>query len=316
MPDVIQENILKRTSQCLRLGVSSGLHTATKLLILMAPISFVVAVLTWTGILGIVAKWISPLFRFLGLPGEAAFVFLTGVFLNIYSAIAAMGPLDLSSREVTIIAIMLLTAHNLPIEAAVQHKAGTSGLRLLVMRLVAAMGMAAVFNVILPEEASARAVSAALAASSESPELAAALKAWAGSTIWLVGKIILIIMGVTTLQRFLDEFRIMPKLSRLLAWPLAGLGLPQQTVFLWLVANTLGLAFGGAILIEEARLKRLTEEQLQILNCSIAVCHSLLEDTMLFLAIGASSFWITVPRLVLAGVVVWGYRLLRQLGSR
>jgi hypothetical protein len=40
----------------------------------------------------------------------------------------------------------------------------------------------------------------------------------------------------------------------------------------------------------------------------MAVCHSLLEDTLLFYVIGAWVLWITVPRLVLAALVVWAYR--------
>ena len=50
---------------------------------------------------------------------------------------------------------------------------------------------------------------------------------------------------------------------------------------------------------------------MELLNRSIAICHSLLEDTLLFVAIGAWALWITMPRLVLAAAAVWGYRLWR-----
>jgi hypothetical protein len=40
----------------------------------------------------------------------------------------------------------------------------------------------------------------------------------------------------------------------------------------------------------------------------------LLEDTLLFVAIGVSVWWIKIPRLVLAGIAVWGKRLFGDRG--
>ncbi len=306
MPDnPPHRSFLERLAGCFVDGARRGFRTALVLLAFMVPISFGVVLLKWTGALGVVAQWIGPAFGLVGLPGEAAVAFLTGALLNVYSGIAAMEPMGLGGREITLLALMILISHNLPIESTVLHKAGSSGLRMLILRLASSFVAAAALNQVLPGEPASGATAAEVARAA----FGAALGDWAMSALWLVGKIILFVLGVMVLQRILDEFKIMPILARALKWPLALLGLPPRTIFLWLVANTLGLAYGAAVIIEEARLGVLTKEETGAVNCSVAVCHSLLEDTLLFVAVGAWTFWIVAPRLLLAALVTWAYRL-------
>ena len=146
--------------------------------------------------------------------------------------------------------------------------------------------------------------------------LVATLKTWAIDTAWLAGKVIALVMGLMVLQRVLKEFGIIGVLSKLLFPVLWLLGLPRRTAFLWIVANVLGLAYGAAVILEEADSGALDKKDAQLLNRSIAVCHSLLEDTLLFVAIGAWALWITLPRLALAAAVVWIYRASCLLSKR
>jgi len=94
------------------------------------------------------------------------------------------------------------------------------------------------------------------------------------------------------------------------------MGLPIRTSFLWIVANVLGLAYGAAILIEELEKGKINREESNLLNHHIAVSHSLLEDTLLFMTIGVAAFWITIPRILLAVAVVWMYRLSKMIFNK
>jgi len=49
-----------------------------------------------------------------------------------------------------------------------------------------------------------------------------------------------------------------------------------------------------------------------LLNFHIAINHSLLEDTLLFVAIGVSAGWIIGTRVILSIIVVWTARLIIQ----
>ena len=70
------------------------------------------------------------------------------------------------------------------------------------------------------------------------------------------------------------------------------------------------MAYGAGVIIDHVERGQLSARNADILNYHIAVSHSLLEDTLLFVAIGVPALWITVPRVILAGIVVWLKRLL------
>ena len=72
-------------------------------------------------------------------------------------------------------------------------------------------------------------------------------------------------------------------------------GLPQDAAFLWLVGNVVGLAYGGAIMVEQMEQRKLSYGDGNLLNHHLAVCHSLLEDTIIFAAIGVPVLWVVLP---------------------
>jgi hypothetical protein len=134
---------------------------------------------------------------------------------------------------------------------------------------------------------------------------------WLMGTLWLTLKLICIVVSLNILQSILDAFGVMAVLSRRITPLLRPMGLPANTAFLWIVAYVVGLAYGAAILIEHRKENKISAEDADLLNHHIAISHSMLEDTSLFLAIGAGLGWITLPRIALAIVVVWIVRWMR-----
>jgi hypothetical protein len=83
------------------------------------------------------------------------------------------------------------------------------------------------------------------------------------------------------------------------------MGLPANTGFLWMIAYTLGLSYGGAIMINESEEGKLSSEDADLLNHHIAISHSQLEDPLLFVAIGYNMGILVLPRILLSIVYVW-----------
>ena len=86
------------------------------------------------------------------------------------------------------------------------------------------------------------------------------------------------------------------------------MGLDKKLGFLWMTAIVFGLAYGGAVIVEETKDGSLSKEDLEMLHLSIGINHSMVEDPALFMSLGLSAFWLYVPRLIMAIVTV---RLLR-----
>ena len=60
--------------------------------------------------------------------------------------------LGLTGRTVTILALMCLISHNLPVESAVQKRIGTNLFRITAVRLIASFVGAFALNYLLPED--------------------------------------------------------------------------------------------------------------------------------------------------------------------
>jgi len=300
-----------RLSRCLENGFKKGIASAVWLLTIMAPVSLIVTIISYSGLLKHFGRLISPFFRIAGLPGEAALPFLTGAFINIYAGIAAMGTMALNPRQVTILALMMLFSHNLPVEVHVQRKAGMSALGVLSLRLSMSLLAALALNYLLPAHPGVPvAVTGGTAVQGAFTEI---METWAKSLFILMGRVSAILVLLMFLQSILAEFNLMRPLSVILRPLLRAMGLPGKTAFLWIVANTLGLAYGATVILEEIESGVLDPQEVEILNRSIALCHSLLEDTLLFVAVGAFAPWITLPRVAVAAAAAWIYRFSRFL---
>ena len=89
-------------------------------------------------------------------------------------------------------------------------------------------------------------------------------------------------------------------------------GLPKESSFMWFVGQILGLTYGSAVMIEQVHQNEISKKDANQLNYHLAINHSLLEDTLLFVAIGVPGIWIIAPRFILAIIVVWGLRLFNE----
>jgi len=280
-----------RLTGSLRRGVFSGLNTTWILVKVMVPTMVVVHLLKMTGLLELIAGVTSPLMDLFKLPGEASLVLITGGLVNIYAAIAVAVNIPLTSGEMTVLAIMVLIAHNLIVETAVQSRAGTPAPVMLAARIGAAVIAGLLFSRVV-----AAGGSKVVRAGWHSRE-----KSWveilAGNGASLA-KIALIIIGLMLVIEFLREFGIMDRITRFLERPMKFLGMDHESSFVVAVGLLLGLAYGAGLIIEEAQRSRIGKKQILAANLFLGTNHALIEDSIIFAAVGAHLGWIILGRLV------------------
>lgn len=286
-----------------------SLQVCWSILIIMIPISLAVTILQYTGILDYFAWALSPLMRIVSLPGEASLALIAGALINIYAGIAVMGTLGLDAWSINIIAVMMLICHNLLVESAVQSRTGVSGIAMTVFRIVAAIGMGICLSLLLPESMKGTGMLMGAAVSPDTQTLAEVMATWFMQTSDLTVKVILIIAVINLIIDVMRFYRAFDPVITALR-PLAFVnGLPGKAAFMWMTGIFFGLAYGAGVLIAEARAGHVDKDALVRLNLSLGISHSLIEDTFLFVAIGASLFWVLVPRMVAAALMVWAYVL-------
>jgi len=117
------------------------------------------------------------------------------------------------------------------------------------------------------------------------------------SSILTISKVIIPLMIA---MEFLKEYKVIDKLSNLLS-PLSRLlGMSKKTIFPLVVGLTLGLAYGAGVIIQIAKEGELSKKDLYLLLIFLIACHSVIEDTLLFVAMGANGWLLLSFRIVVA----------------
>ena len=131
---------------------------------------------------------------------------------------------------------------------------------------------------------------------------------WCYSTLSILVKMTLLIYSLAILQRILSEFGVIRWVSKFLKPLLLLFGLPARCSFLWIVANILGIAYGGAVMMEEVRAGKLSLRDIKLVNQHIGISHSNLEDLALVASIGGIWWVMLLSRWAGSFILVWGYR--------
>lgn len=282
-------------------------YTIWWLLKIILPVSLLVRLLDFYGLLTLMAGLLDPVFVYLGLPGSTAIVFITSIFLPLYAPLAIITSMSIGLRELTILALMCQISHNLPVESAIQAKTGTPFWTVTALRITMSIVVGLVLNLILPQDMGTPAFirTEVMAVTS----LSGVLLLWLKSSLQVMLLITVIVFSLNLLYRLLDVYRLIPKLSRGVEPLLRFFGLPASTAFLWLIGYIVGLAYGGALMMDQMRDGKVNRTDANLLNYHLAMSHSVLEDNLLFVALGVSLWWILGVRFVIAWIVVWGRRI-------
>ena len=66
---------------------------------------------------------------------------------------------------------------------------------------------------------------------------------------------------------------------------------------------TLGIVYGAGVIIKAGREGNLSSRDLFLIALFLSTCHAVVEDTLLFVAVGGNFFWMLGTRLVIATLV-------------
>ena len=280
-----------------------AVKTTSWLLKIMIPISLAVCLLQYYGVIAWCAQWLNPLFCHIGLPGASSIAFLTGATVTTYAALAVMMTMELTLRQATIIAIMVLICHALPLECTVVKKVGSHPIRMGLLRIAGALLAAMYLNLVLPEMSEPF---SALSVSASEASVWQVLQGWLLSSLKLCLMIFAIIYTLMFVQRLMERYGLMQKLVRPLSPIMVLFGLPPNAAYLWLVGNVLGISYGSAVMIQLEEEGKISRKEADDVNYHLIMNHSMLEDTLVFATAGVSALWILSTRLLFALVLVWG----------
>lgn len=269
---------------------------------ILIPISILIKILQETGGINYVSNFFDPLMQLMGLPGEMGIVWASAIFGNLYGGLLAFYSLQatvsLTVAQATILMTALLIAHSFLMEVVVVYKAGLKWIPIVLFRL----GMAVVVGMFLNFFYSAT----NLLQEPASQIMTLSAPADQSITAWIINElknyisIALIILALIMVLEILKRIGLIAKLNKLLEPILNFIGMTSKIVPLTIIGLTLGLAYGGALIIDETRATSISKKDIFYSLLLMSLFHSIIEDTMLVASAGGNWSGIVLFRFVFA----------------
>ncbi|CAK1737003.1 hypothetical protein [Vibrio crassostreae] len=271
---------------------------------IMIPIIIVIKVIEELGGIVILSEWLSPIMESVGLPKEMGLVWATTILTNIYAGLIILISSDvpLTVAQASVLGSMMLLAHSLPIEGAIAKKAGVSWLATLSVRVGGSLVLAWLLNLSYQYGDLLNYPATVL----WQPEVSSD-NSYIGWAIEQLKNFAVIFMVISALLLLLKVLKVLgiEKLMALLLRPfLRLLGISKDATNLTIIGITLGLSFGGGLLINEAKKGHIAARDVFTAIMLLNLLHSLIEDTLLILLIGANFYTIFWGRIVFSVLIV------------
>ena len=110
------------------------------------------------------------------------------------------------------------------------------------------------------------------------------------------------------------DYHVLNKISDSLWWIAHILGVSKEAVFPLLIGVFFGISYGAGVIVETSKQGNLTKKDLFLLVIFLVTCHGMVEDTLIFVVIGASG-WILVLLRTLAAILLTVFLSRRSIFS-
>jgi len=108
--------------------LQKALQSSWIIIKLVIPIYIFADILYYYNTLSYIAFIVEPFTSILGLPAEASLAIISGIFLNLYAAVAFAAPLDMDTQQWSVLAIFLGVCHSFIVESMILKKLGVSNI--------------------------------------------------------------------------------------------------------------------------------------------------------------------------------------------
>ncbi len=287
----------------------------------MIPVIIGVKVLQELGLIKYMAWPLKPLMSLVGLPAEMGLVWATAMVNTTYAGLIVFLSLiqdnPLTTAQATVLGILILVCHALPMESSIARKSGARFFFQCIVRIVGAFILGWLLNLFYTTTGTLQEPATILLQPNPQSIADPSLLAWALDQ----GKNLLSIFGVilTLLitMRILYAIKVIDLMNKILRPVLKLIGIGPKASAITVIGLTMGLSYGGGLIINEARTGTIGKEDIFYSLTLMGLCHSLIEDTLLMLLIGSNFNGIFWSRLIFAIVAMAGIvQIVRRLPKR
>ncbi len=277
------------------------------------PVIIIIRALELIGAIPFLAKFLEPLTSFIGIDGSLGLVWMAAILVNIYAGLAAFASLqaifDYSVAETTILGLIILIAHSLPIEVAIAKKSRISWIFNLSFRFINAIVAGKILNLIFTKYELFNEPNQSVL---QVPNELVSNFEWATLQIQNFFIIFLIIFFIISTINILKALGVWLLIINIMKIPLSYLGMSEKVANIILIGLTLGISFGGGFLIEESKKNNISKKDILLSLSFLSLCHSIIEDTILILLLGSHISGILFFRFIYTVIIILLMKILLE----
>lgn len=84
-------------------------------------------------------------------------------------------------------------------------------------------------------------------------------------------------------------------------------GFRNEALFPLMTGILFGISYGAGVLIPQAQSGELSRKQVFLIALFLCLCHAIIEDTLLFVMLGADAWIVVLTRFVAAMIIVYAF---------
>ena len=265
-----------------------SLESAWIILKLVIPIYIIADILYFYNTLSYVSFLVEPFTSFLGLPPETSLAIISGIFLNLYAAVAFAAPLDLTPHQWSVLAVFLGICHSLVVESVIMKKIGIANIYSYLLRIFGGL-LVAFLATLMPSSWFESTLNSTTFTKITYDSFGSLIYGSFNNAVLLSIKIILLIAVLIFIMDFIKSRKFIQESQRNISKGFSiGVGI------------ILGITYGAGVLIKEAQSGNIKQIDLFFIGTFLMICHAIIEDTLLFVIFGADFTMVILLRTISA----------------
>lgn len=115
--------------------------------------------------------------------------------------------------------------------------------------------------------------------------------------------IAIIVFPLMVILQIAKDYKFLDKISNFFRFLARFFGMSENSTLPLLVGITFGIVYGAGVIIQSSKEGNLSQKDMFLISVFLIVCHAIIEDTLIFVAVGANGYILFALRIFAAVII-------------